>query len=490
MKMKKLFHIYLLFFTAVLFSCEDNLLDGVTSVPADPPAVPATSGDADFGNYVALGNSLTAGFMDGALYNRGQSFSFPAQLHSSMAQISGAGAPSGTFNQPDIDSENGFFGTAGGGAVILGRLKLNANSLPEPTVPGDIPGPYQGDKSALNNFGVPGILLGQLLSPDTGNPNSPLFNPLYARFATQPGVSTILGDALATQPTFFTLWIGNNDVLGYATSGATNEAIFTDPALFEGIYTQALGALVGSGAKGVVANIPNVTDIPFFKTIPSNALVLERQTQVDSLNAGYTQFNAAIQQYNATPGLPESQQRPTVSFQVGPNQFLIEDEDLPDLTALGIPSIRQMTSEELVGLTVPQDSIPIWLAQGQGIPNQYILTSLEIEEVLQRTTELNTIISNQVSAVNADATVVALLDMNSIFSDFAANGVSSYYGVALDPTLAPPFGGFSLDGVHPNARGHAFVANLFIDAINATFNSTLPYVALEAAPGNDFPPVQ
>jgi hypothetical protein len=36
-----------------------------------------TSGEADFSNFLALGNSLTAGFADGALYITGQENSYP-----------------------------------------------------------------------------------------------------------------------------------------------------------------------------------------------------------------------------------------------------------------------------------------------------------------------------------------------------------------------------------------------------------------------------
>mgnify|MGYP002795195274 CR=1 FL=1 len=36
-----------------------------------------TNGEADFTNYVALGNSLTAGYADGALYITGQENSYP-----------------------------------------------------------------------------------------------------------------------------------------------------------------------------------------------------------------------------------------------------------------------------------------------------------------------------------------------------------------------------------------------------------------------------
>jgi lysophospholipase L1-like esterase len=501
MKMNKLYNILLLLLSMAFFSCEDNLLDGVTSLPADPPIVPATAGSADFSNYISLGNSLTAGYMDGALYNRGQSFSFPAQMHSAMAQITGSGTPTGGFNQPDISSENGFFGTAGAGTVILGRLKLNASSLPAPIIPGELPGPYTGEKAALNNFGVPGILLGQLLSSDTGNPNSPLFNPLYARFATQPGVSTILGDALATQPTFFSLWIGNNDVLGYAVSGATREEVFTDPATFEFLYGQAFGALVSSGAKGVVGNIPNVTDIPFFKTVPWNALPLDAATAAGA-TAAFTDYNGGLAAALANSIITQAEHDlRVINFVEGANGFLVEDPELTDVATLSggqipIPKYRQTNATDLVTLTAasilgtrvnPEDPAT---TRGVGVPleNKDFLTTAEIAEIAQRTSELNTIIANQVITLGGEN--VELVDMNTIFSDFASNGVSRYYGVTLDPTLAPPFGAFSLDGVHPNARGYAFVANVFIDAINAKFGSTLPYVSMEAAPGNDFPPAQ
>ena len=37
-------------------------------------------------------------------------------------------------------------------------------------------------------------------------------------------------------------------------------------------------------------------------------------------------------------------------------------------------------------------------------------------------------------------------------------------------------GAFSLDGVHPTARGYAVVANIIIDAINDGFNANIPPV--------------
>ena len=70
--------------------------------PEDPGTY--TSGTADFSNYVAIGNSLTAGFMDAALYNESQQFSLGAILSAQLAEAGG----SGVYSQPDINSENGF----------------------------------------------------------------------------------------------------------------------------------------------------------------------------------------------------------------------------------------------------------------------------------------------------------------------------------------------------------------------------------------------
>jgi hypothetical protein len=43
-------------------------------------------------------------------------------------------------------------------------------------------------------------------------------------------------------------------------------------------------------------------------------------------------------------------------------------------------------------------------------------------------------------------------------------------------------GAFSLDGVHPTARGYALIANKFIEAINAKYGATLRGAALESFP--------
>ena len=60
--MKNLKYILFSAFTVAVISCTYDF----------PEKSQLVAGQAEFSKYVAVGNSLTAGFMDGALYNRGQ----------------------------------------------------------------------------------------------------------------------------------------------------------------------------------------------------------------------------------------------------------------------------------------------------------------------------------------------------------------------------------------------------------------------------------
>lgn len=493
--MKNFKALNILLFSFLLWSCEQEVIEKYEPVTVDPPPpVEATSGEADFSKYIAVGNSLTAGFMNGALYTEGQNNSFTNILAGQFALAGG-----GAFNQPDINSENGFF-ALGPGGFILGRLRLSAaTNTPAPIIPGEIPSLFEGDKAALNNFGVPGVTLLTALIPQTGGPSSasnPAFNLLYARFASQVGTSTLMGDAaaaLADGGTFFTFWLGNNDVLGYATGGASNPDILTSVDDFQERYNTALGMMLAANvdAKGMIANIPNVTDIPYFKTVTYNAIPLD-QSAVDQLDSLYEDFNTGIMAYNAGllpdhPAPPADQQRPIISFAPGQNAIVIADETLKDLSENDLPSIRQATTKDLIILPAGQvlgvdgGEGPLGLAVPLG--DNFVLVPGEIEEIAQRIDDFNEIIS---MAANANPDRIGLVDINTIFSQFAVAGFSGN-NVFITASLAPPFGAFSLDGVHPNARGNAFLANKFIEAINSKFGATLPLVNIAAYAGNELP---
>lgn len=492
MTMKYFLKPLILALAAVLvFTACDGAYDSLVSSQKDEnplPEVSGDSGDADFSKYVAIGNSLTAGFMDSALYNLGQSNSLGAQM---AHQLSYAGGSS-TFNQPDINSVNGFNTAASNPAegVIRGRFKLDPSIPgPSPVVAGELPETFTGDKSQLNNFAVPGIQVGQLLTPDTGNPNSPAFNPFYARFASAPGSSTILSDAIAANPTFFTLWIGSNDVLGYALSGGTNEAILTTAANFE----QRFGAVVQSlmantSAKGLVADIPPLLFAPFFQAVPYNVLPLN-QEQVDQLNEGYTPYNNGLQlMVNISMMSQEEADRRHIHFEVGQNPFVMEDNTLTDRTSLGLPNIRQTEPTDIILLSAAS-LLPQGYGTAEPMPENHVLIPENIQLIEQSRQTFNAIIKNVVEQANTAENRIALYETNHPSSGFSelwgldgSDAGLRVGGITLSPDFSPN-GVFSTDGIHPNSRGVAFIVNDMISIIENEFNATIPEINALSLPG-------
>lgn len=534
--MKSILKTILLLLFAVLFTfaCEssyDALVD--ERIEDNPVPEPPTgeAGSADFSNYVAIGNSFTAGFMDAALYNEGQENSVPTLL---ADRLIFAGAPE-TFNQPDINSERGFNTSVENpqNGTVFGRYKLDTNIPgPSPTVGGDLISSYSGDVSSLNNFGVPGIIVGQLLTPATGGPpqQNPAFNPFYQRFASNPSQdgmtgSTILGDAIATQPTFFTLWIGANDVLGYAVSGASNPALLTSESDFNTQFNTVVDQLMNNtSANGVVGTIPSVTLVPFFRAITYNAIELTAD-EAQQLNQGLQPVNDALQA--VADNFPQHSQADMdarkVNYNEGANPILVNDTELDDLedefdqlessgainseqrqALVPYEQSRPLGQEELVTLSAgavlgteynPQSPTPTPIgvviplgfdSQASAFGDAYYLTQPEQGEIQDRINAFNTIIATAV-AQNSDR--LALFDINSGFpgnpnTELGAfadlYGVDGEMGIRIEgTTLMPDFspnGVFSTDGIHPNPRGNAILANEFIKVIEEAFGSSIPEV--------------
>jgi lysophospholipase L1-like esterase len=447
---------------------------------------PITAGSADFSKYVALGNSLTSGFSDNALFKRGQENAYPNLLSQQFALAGG-----GTFSTPFVGDDN-IGGLLLGGTqiqapryAILGLVNGSPNIGPLPATPvtevtNHLTGPF-------GNMGVPGAKSFHLVAPGYGNTAGValgLANPYYARFASS-ATSTILGDAVAQNPTFFSLWIGNNDVLAYATSGGVgvNQAgnldpttyggnDISDPLVFGNVYGSLLDGLTAGGAKGVVANIPYVTTIPFFRTVPYNPIPLAAEN-AGALNSGFATYNGGIQ-VALTNGLISADEaaRRTITFHEGAgNAVVIVDSYLTNLATLGIPSYRQATSEDLIlltarsliGTTVGGNPAAI---NGLSVPlaDNWVLSKGEVAEIKTATDAYNVSIKTL-----AEAKGLAFMDANALMSQLYNGGIriGNYHMSASFVTG----GAFSLDGVHPSARGYAYISNQFLAAINAKYGS-------------------
>ena len=214
----------------------------------------ASSGEADFSNFVAVGDSYTAGYTDGALGRRGQLSSFPNILAGQLAAVGNAG-----FNQPLVKSD-GSIGSTGYGYY---ELQVVSESLTPVPGEGDVSILAEGvydTENPVQNLGVPGAKSFHMLADGYAT-----LNPFFARFASETTTS-VLADALALNPSFVSLWIGGNDVLTYALAGGESDAI-TSAVEFETYMNMIAGSLFSGNTKGVIANVPNIESLPYFSYI-------------------------------------------------------------------------------------------------------------------------------------------------------------------------------------------------------------------------------
>ena len=508
-------------------SCSDDPIDPFEEEAAAPlPAL--TAGSADFSNYVSLGNSLTAGFTDGALFISGQQNSFPNLLSQKFALVGG-----GSFTQPLTADNLGGIAIAGnrilsprlvfGGAgpvpleSIVGPVTVSTDLTANPT------GPF-------NNLGVPGAKSFHLLAPgygNLGNVSLGLANPYAVRITGSTPNASVLSLAVAQNPSFFSLWIGNNDVLGYALSGGDGTDPITPVDGPPGVgFNQSYGALVqtltAGGAQGVVANIPDVTSIPHFTTVPFNPLNPNNPSfgpQIPTLNGIFGQLNQVFA-FLEGQGIPNATDRQIIFSQTAASAVVIRDENLTNLSAqisavlqgsptfpafvqsFGLPAqaaplvadllgavygqARQANANDLFVLpvssvigTVNTNQVAFLMSQGlpQALAGQFSVegVSLPLEDkwvlLPSEQAEIATATATFNSTIEASANQagLAFLDANAILNQVAKSTLESG-DFTLTSSLVTG-GAFSLDGVHPTARGYALIANEVMKAIDATYGS-------------------
>jgi lysophospholipase L1-like esterase len=211
---------------------------GLLAAALAAATVTSAQGFQNFGTYVALGDSLTAGYMSGSLVRTHQLDSYPALVARSAAVQA--------FQQPYI-SEPGL-----PPELTLQALIPNVVIVPKSATPGTpenlaLPRPY-------NNLGVPGATTTDLLGTTSGG-----FHDIVLR-----GQGSALQQGLALRPTALTLWIGNNDILGAVVRGSAIDGVTMTPVdVFRSNYQATIAVLRASGASVAAANIPDVTTIPY-----------------------------------------------------------------------------------------------------------------------------------------------------------------------------------------------------------------------------------
>ena len=480
-----------------------------------------TSGEADFSNFVAIGNSITSGYADNALYISGQEASYPNILANQFAKAGG-----GDFTQPLMaDNYGGLLlnGTQIANTRLVLAFDAEGNPMPtnldaEPTteVTNVLSGPF-------NNMGVPGMKSFHLFAEGYGNVAGVATgqaNPYFARFASEPN-ATILGDAVAQNPTFFSLWIGKNDILSFATSGGVGitQPVTEDPAnygsnditnpeVFAGVYSKVVDALIAAGAEeGVVNAVPDVTVAPFFTRVPYAPLSPADPNfgpMIPTLNAQFSQLNNAF----AFIGVPE---RSIVFSETEASPVIVKDEALTDVSeqltqvliaggmdpgqatiygmqygqvrpatandrilltsASAIGQVNAGRVEALMQMGLSQEAAAQLSVNGVTYPmeDQLVLTTNEVEMLNNARTQFNAAIQ-----AIAQSKGLAYVDVNAIIQELATGGIPFDEGV-LTAEFATG-GAFSLDGIHLTPRASALLANRMIDAINAEYGANVPKV--------------
>jgi len=377
----------------------DNLL-GIT--PADPL----------FTSYVALGNSITAGFQSGGITDSTQRQSYAVLLGRTMNTrfavpfLQSPGCP------PPIS--NALTGARLGGASSTGascflRTQASATAL-------------------INNVAVPGVATADPTA--VVGPNASALTTLFL------GGETMVQKALDNRPTFATVWIGNNDILGPALSGFPSQA--TPVATFISNYAKMINQLVAGapGLKGVLIGVVQVANVPLLSqaAVYTQPAVIAAASQV----AGRPVFLDPTTCTGANLGA-------LINF-----QYIVAIKSRP-AAAPGAIFCQKVAGG---GANDPGDN--------------------GILDITEQATVSSTISSyNAYIKAKADSIGFAFYDPNPTFVTLKA-----------DPTAIPPFPNlaaptamfgpyFSLDGVHPSATAHLKIANDLIGVINGKYSTKL-----------------
>jgi hypothetical protein len=434
---------------------------GVLLTSCDPEidAPAPTAGEADFSSFISVGNSLSAGYQSGGLSREGQLNSVPAILAQQFKLVGG-----GEFAQPLFSETQ----KNGSGYLRLAGFTPQGSPITE-TVQTELairslnPTLYTKHTENINNLAVPGIRTADIKTVGYGSTQG---NPFFERLTNNP-LQTYLqyveAQATAANHTFFSVWMAENDVLGYATSGGFSGTL-TETGLFQTNYSELMDVLTANGEKGIAVTIPNVTAIPFFTTVgPSlKAGLTAKGVPAIAALTGNTASRIPLMVSDIKDASGGTLLIPLTASAYAPLIGTVTGKYWRDIT--------KGNKQALAG-ALQAYSIDTTQAFGSGAnpwPSSLLLDGTEQAAVAAKTTELNNIIKAEAQEKN-----LALWDAFSFFNNiqtgFTRNGVS-YSPAFISGNL------FSLDGVHLTSRGYAIAANEMIKAINAKYKSRVPLV--------------
>ena len=208
-----------------------------------------TPNERFFRRYIALGNSLTAGWMSGGINDSTQHLAYPVLL----ADRANAG-----FIVPAL-------AMPGCPPPLLGVLETDTAGVPvleDDRVDGGDGGTCllreQPAPEFIQNLAVPGAKVADAVDIDrSGNASNPLTTLILGGMSQTEALSRF-------QPTFVTSWLGNNDALAAALRGDTT--LLTPVDTFEFYHTRVAQSISATGVLGAaLIGVLDVTLAPLLQ---------------------------------------------------------------------------------------------------------------------------------------------------------------------------------------------------------------------------------
>lgn len=412
----------------MLASCNDETLNSPEPV------------DDLFARYVSFGNSLTAGFQSGGINMQGQMQSYAVLLAEVMET---------EFSVPLLNMP----GCPPPYTNIFTQERLGGAAAP-PCALRTAPTPKW-----INNLAVPGAAIIDAFDhfDDDSDPN--------ALTSFLLGGRTPISIAEQLRPTFVTVALGSNDVLGAGLDEANpgNPALVTPPDVFAARYKTFLDSLeaIGSVEGGVLLAVqpfllpaPSGPSAPYFTPgLAWQAFEVAYDAQLSALISAAT--NGAITTLN-TLDVAAACATALVPFPVG--------------------GTKLATANALAGMVF--DSLAngvIWFPPPVvlGCTDAEAITAAETANILATVAAYNATIKQE-----AEDRGWAFFDPAPVFVGLSATAGSFRPFPAFDPNdpqhAAQPFGfAVSIDGFHWNALVHEAIADALIDVINEHYDTDL-----------------
>ena len=377
-------------------------------------APPQYAGGARFKRYVAMGNSITAGVQSAGILDSTQKLGYAVLVAGQMG-----GDP---FYYPSLAAP----GCPPPFTNVFTQARLGGGTGTTCAFRSPVVVPY------ISDVAVPSaeVLDGTQNYPTTGT-NSNALTLLMLGGRTQAQAMT------AAHPTFVSVWLGNNDLLGAAEAGDTTLA--TDTATFRNEYNLVANAIQATGASAILiavglGHFANGTAIPFFS----------RGTTWYGLATGGAFAPAPFTVLaNCAPPRGDTV---FVSFPYG----------------FGLLSAAFQGTPTTLDCTAPP-----------------VLEPKETQFITKMQLFYNAIIQSIAASHSWAYTDSVNTTMDSLF--LVANQFAPFpnIGNPANPNgcALSPFGlAFSCDGVHPSAGTQRLIARKIVRAINAAYSSSIPAV--------------